>query len=228
MSIDKIQIITSLDEHHNLSNQPVCFSFSKNLPENAHFLQQTHSTTLVQAGEHTSPTASQRTCGDAIYTNSNFTIAIKTADCLPILAFDKNTHTVMAIHAGWKGLANSIVKKSLKKLHPQKTFVILGPCISKKKFSLKEDVITFFREKPSYPHDQEKLFLEQKENHWQFDLSIYAVLEILSLNIPAQNISILKSCTFSNQDLWHSYRRDKKCGRNYSWIKLAKDKSPAT
>ncbi len=42
--------------------------------------------------------------GDALITDQkNTPIAVLTADCAPILLFDKNTRTIAAIHAGWRG-----------------------------------------------------------------------------------------------------------------------------
>ena len=49
---------------------------------------------------------------DAIITKKkNFPIAVLTADCVPILIFDKKRKMIAAIHAGWKGAFKGIINK---------------------------------------------------------------------------------------------------------------------
>ena len=50
--------------------------------------------------------------GDALITNSKkIAIGVLTADCVPILIYDKNKKIVSAIHAGWKGIYKGIINK---------------------------------------------------------------------------------------------------------------------
>ena len=51
---------------------------------------------------------------DAIITNQKkFPIAVLTADCVPILFYDKKK-MIAAIHAGWKGAFKGIISKVIK------------------------------------------------------------------------------------------------------------------
>ena len=53
--------------------------------------------------------------GDGLITKKNgLALSILTADCAPILIYDKKTKMIGAIHAGWKGAYKKIVIKMLK------------------------------------------------------------------------------------------------------------------
>ena len=76
---------------------------------------------------------------DAIITEKkNFPIAVLTADCVPILLFDKKRKIIAAIHAGWRGAYNKIIQKVIKFMlskgcKKENMIAAIGPCISFKK-----------------------------------------------------------------------------------------------
>src|SRR3712207_9545829 len=52
--------------------------------------------------------------GDALITNKRrIAIGVFTADCVPVLIYDKKNLVVAAIHSGWKGTLNCIVSKTI-------------------------------------------------------------------------------------------------------------------
>ena len=56
--------------------------------------------------------------GDALITNvKNIALGVLTADCVPILIYDKNLKVISIIHAGWKGAYVGIIKKVIKFYH---------------------------------------------------------------------------------------------------------------
>lgn len=67
---------------------------------------------------HTNIVVSFDGCGegfcDAIFTDkSKQACVVLTADCLPIILFDKKMTKVAAIHAGWRGLSRGIIEATL-------------------------------------------------------------------------------------------------------------------
>ena len=79
-------------------------------------------------------------------------IGVLTADCVPILIYDKNKKIVSAIHAGWKGIYKGIINKVINFLlnsgSKSKDLIgIIGPCISQKNYEIKKDFINKFYKK---------------------------------------------------------------------------------
>lgn len=74
-------------------------------------LKQTHSDTIVSAASVIR--SGEPVAADAQYTNERrVALCIRTADCVPVLIHDPDSDYIAAIHAGWRGVANSIVIKT--------------------------------------------------------------------------------------------------------------------
>ena len=55
--------------------------------------------------------------GDALVSSfRGICIGVCTADCIPILLYDKKHAVVAAIHAGWRGTLNGIISETLKNM----------------------------------------------------------------------------------------------------------------
>ena len=56
------------------------------------------------------------TC-DAVFTyEPNVIVAVRTADCIPVLLSNKQGSFVAAIHCGWRGLSAGIIRETLIKI----------------------------------------------------------------------------------------------------------------
>lgn len=66
---------------------------------------------------------------------ANHPLVIKTADCMPV--FLGNSQVVLALHIGWRGLAQRILSHAFSLMKPTEDFsMIVGPHISSKSFEL--------------------------------------------------------------------------------------------
>src|SRR6186713_562008 len=95
-------------------------------------LKQTHSNTVHDFKDTWA--ASQPVEGDAAITAlRGAALGIQTADCVPILIADKNARVVAAVHAGWRGTANRIVKRTVElifekySISPSELTAVIGP-----------------------------------------------------------------------------------------------------
>lgn len=95
-------------------------------------LRQTHSDVVVNADG----LADRAREGDALVCNQpGRAIGVRTADCVPILLLDPETRAIAAIHAGWRGTAAGIARKTVERLSaefsasPGGLFAAIGPCI---------------------------------------------------------------------------------------------------
>ena len=187
-------------------------------------LNQIHSNKLYYI-DKTSKLNHKKFTGDALVTNkSNTPIAVLTADCAPILMFDKKNKTIAAIHAGWKGAYRGIVKKVIKFMIKKGSFAkditaVIGPCISIKNYEVKEDFIKKFIKKDP----KTKVFFKKIRNKNYFNLNKYIVYQLKSVNI--KKIEVINKDTFDIKNNFFSARRsishnENDYGRNISVIMI--------
>lgn len=187
------------------------------LPADPIWITQTHTPLVLEATE-----ANKEKVADASYTHSpNCVCVVLTADCLPILICNKSGTTVAAIHAGWRGLAGGIIENTIKALNeaPEDLLVWLGPAIGPGKFEVGKDVFDAF---VSTSPESELAFIARPENKWFADL--YQLAKIRLKNQGVVQVYGGDWCTYSQEELFYSYRRDNgKTGRMASliWINEA-------
>lgn len=129
-------------------------------------------------------------------------LAIKTADCLPILI--EGEKGAIFLHAGWRGLANGILKRpELSLVNPQR--VLIGPSIHSCCFEVSQDFSENF---PKSSH------FSKREGHLYFDLQLEA-RDQLREQFPNLLVNITPTCTSCNHQ-FHSFRRTKTKDRNWN------------
>ena len=151
---------------------------------------------------------------DAIITEKkNFPIAILTADCVPLLIFDKRRKMIAAIHAGWRGAYNGIIQKVIrfmlsKGCKKEDMVVAIGPSISIKSYEVKKQFKSKFIKK-----DKKNIkFFKSKNNKIYFDLPGYAKKQV-KLN-QIENINLLNIDTFNKKNNFFSARRSLRLNHN--------------
>ncbi|NMD10657.1 MAG: peptidoglycan editing factor PgeF [Acidobacteria bacterium] len=89
--------------------------------------------------------------GDALATNApGLLLAVKTADCLPVLLADFRLRVVAAVHAGWRGTRLRIVEKTVRAMagrfgtDPADVIAALGPGIGASCYEVGEEVRSEF------------------------------------------------------------------------------------
>lgn len=140
-------------------------------------------------------------------------LGIKTADCVPVLIGDPVTKSYAAVHAGWRGTVQSIVVKTVEKMrevysiNPADLVCAIGAAATCKNYEIGQDVIDAFAEKfPDSPH----LFTPTRENHALIDLNTANKEQLTSAGVSEKNIYIAPFCTMERNDLFFSYRLEKK------------------
>ena len=146
--------------------------------------------------------------GDAIVSQvKNTAIGILSADCAPILFYDPKKKIIGCAHSGWKGALNGIIKNTVKKFNDLKSnnddlIVVVGPCLGKKSYEVKDD---FYQNFLSLNNANKKFFEMKSEGKYNFDLREFINNELTSLNI--KNIENIDMDTFSQPEFFYSYRR---------------------
>src|SRR5205823_2062370 len=105
-------------------------------------------------------------CDALVSRTPNILLAVKTADCVPILIGDPSSGAFAAIHAGWRGTSSAIVKLAVKKLEAEfdaqsKTMrAAIGPAAYACCYEVGDEVISVFKDRFS---ESIKLFTPTRE-----------------------------------------------------------------
>lgn len=140
-------------------------------------------------------------------------LGVKTADCVPVLIADKGTGAFGAVHAGWRGTAQSIVTKAIDKMRdvfgtqPSDLVCAIGPAASCSSYEIGQDVIDMFR---ANFDEGEKYLSATREGHALIDLLAANRDQLLSKGVPPSAIYSAPFCTMERTDLFFSYRVEKK------------------
>jgi len=155
---------------------------------------------------------------DALITNvKGVVLSILTADCVPILLYDKQKEVVAAIHAGWKGTKAQIVSKTIRKMtevygcDPEKIMAGIAPSIGRCCYEVSEDVAKHFFDIP-------KGFTSVGDKY-MLDLPFINKQQLLDTGIKEENIEMSHTCTACDVERFFSYRKEQGCsGRFMSMI----------
>lgn len=138
---------------------------------------------------------------DALVTNlPGFALAIRTADCVPIMIADPAHHAIAAVHVGWRGTVAEILPKALADMSkrydtvPADVLVAIGPAIGLCCFEVGPEVAVQFGQPAKKTH---------------VDLVDANRQQAMRAGVPGSRISVLGRCTRCETTLFHSYRRDK-------------------
>ncbi len=143
----------------------------------------------------------------------NILVGVKTADCVPVLIGDVKTKAFAAIHAGWRGTADSIVVNAFEKMREnfgsrgEDLVCAIGAAATCKNYEVGQDVLDAFAEKFS---TSGKLFTPTRTGHAFIDLHQANKDQLLSVGVLAENIFTAPFCTMERTDLFFSYRVESK------------------
>lgn len=152
---------------------------------------------------------------------------VMTADCVPILLCDSQGKTVCAIHAGWQGLENQIISKTLKSLPAGGYMAWIGPAISQNRFEVGQEVFDKFKNLPAVKNswmnkDYEQFFKTNPEQTGKYFADLPAIAEMQLEACGVQKVYQSGLCSYDDQR-FYSYRKachqaDGKTGRMASLI----------
>lgn len=146
---------------------------------------------------------------DALITNgTNIPLMVMSADCTPILIYDKHNRAIGAVHAGRAGALNEILPKTLRAMAKEygttadDVVVLLGPSIHGCCYEINEKIAdeVFVKGYADSLHKEDKrVFL---------DVNTILLNQLETLGIKKENIEISDACTSCNNETYFSYRAD--------------------
>jgi hypothetical protein len=174
--------------------------------------------------------------GDGLITNaSGLLLAIKTADCVPVLVADGKRRVVGAFHAGWRGTVSRIVEKGVGEMRrhfgslPRDLRAAIGPCVRRCCYAIGPEVRAEFESQFPYADDLFEevfdsnaihvryplLFLNKRApGHGELGPEIH--LDLVAANrrqledagLREEHISVIEGCTACDTTRFFSHRAE--------------------
>lgn len=185
-----------------------------------HWLTQVHGVDVVQLNS----TTSGKLIADASFTiQPKVVCAVLTADCLPVLFCDPKNGVVAAAHAGWRGLVDGVLERTVQTMQQagaqvDELLVWLGPAIGPLNFEVGAEVRERF---VTFDPISAQPFQPSEARTEKFYANIYTLARQRLSKLGVQHISGGSHCTVQQATQFFSYRRDGVTGRMASliWIK---------
>ncbi len=146
---------------------------------------------------------------DGIVTKlKNVGLCILTADCAPILFFDKKNLIIGACHAGWKGALNGIIKSTILKMEilgstKNNICAVVGPTIQKNSYEVGNDVFNLIKKSDVFKKNEKIVQYISNEKYF-FDLPLFIKEKLFLIGID--KIGDVHLDTYENKTFF-SYRR---------------------
>ena len=140
-----------------------------------------------------------------------FAVAVRTADCTPILISTDEGSIVAAVHAGWRGACSGIARVAIEAMEArgakrEKMCFALGPSIGIDKFEVGDEVVEAARRSLAGEEPPARL-----GPNGRMHLDLIGVIErqLTKLGVSPDRIERVGGCTFTDRALFFSHRRDR-------------------
>ncbi|MFT2099575.1 peptidoglycan editing factor PgeF [Marinomonas sp. 2405UD66-6] len=199
------------DEASSVQKNREIFASYIDMPETVTWLNQVHGTRTVSL-----PCDKLPESADAAFTDTKDQVcAVLTADCLPVFFCNESGSKVAVAHAGWRGLCDGILESTLACFDEQdKIMAWLGPAIGPAAFEVGGEVKEAFMKQ--LPEAEAAFKATQNEGKWLGDLYLLAKQRLAAAGVT--EVYGGDFCTFTDEALFYSYRREGKTGRMASVI----------
>jgi YfiH family protein len=195
------------------------------LPGEPAWLSQVHGTAVADLARVTPQQVPE---ADASMTTiAGKVCVIMTADCLPVLFCDREGKTVAAAHAGWRGLANGVLERTVEAMRAAgagELMAWMGPAIGQYQFEVGPEVMQAFLAgavDESGVRHVTAAFSPINGKPGKHLCDIYGLARYLLHRAGVMEVHGGEFCTVSNSGRFYSFRRDGVTGRQASliWIK---------
>ena len=168
------------------------------------------------------PPGSIPECDGLITARPWIALAIRTADCVPLLFVDPVRRVIGVAHAGWRGTALRIASKMVDLFEKrfssrlEDIVIAIGPAIGVCCYQVDAPVYAAF----SSWSGADRFFRPCPEDgRWMLDLASANRIELMERGAPEGNILSAGYCTVCRRDLFFSHRASLGCtGRQVNFI----------
>ncbi len=139
-------------------------------------------------------------------------LAIRVADCAPVLIADCRGGAVAAAHAGWRGTVQRAAAAAVDALQlefgsrPGDLTAAIGPCLGPCCGEVGDEVVEAFREAGHSDAALARWFSPGPSGRSHLDLWTANADQLVDAGVPAGQIHVAGLCTKTHHTMLHSYR----------------------
>lgn len=170
--------------------------------------------------------------GDGLVTNqAGVAIAVRVADCVPLLIADRGTGAVAAVHAGWRGTAARIAVEAVATIgrvfggRPSDLVVAIGPSIGVCCYEVGSDLVDAFAKAGHERYLIDRWFVatrargSRETSQLRLDVAGANRDQLIFAGVPGEQIFVSGLCTAMHLDVLTSYRAEReRAGRTAAVI----------
>lgn len=181
-------------------------------PDRIRLIRQVHGAAVAAArgngGQPWSPPEADAIASD----DSSVAIAVRVADCAPILLADRTGVVVAAVHAGWRGTMQRVVQTAVDRLAeqfgspPSELVAAIGPCLGPCCGEVGPEVPAAFRAAGHGAESLDGWFSPGPSGRAHLDLWRANRDQLEACGVPATQIHVAELCTKTHAAWMHSYR----------------------
>ena len=168
-------------------------------------------------------------------------IAVRAADCVPLLMADRTRGVVAAVHAGWRGTAARVASAAVEALGrefgttPADLVVAIGPSIGPCCYEVGSELVDAFAAAGHERHLIQRWFAtpppprgSRERPRLRLDVAGANRDQLVLAGVPEERIFLSGLCTAEHLDVLTSYRAEtERAGRLIAAIRAASSSSPA-
>ncbi|MCF6272361.1 MAG: peptidoglycan editing factor PgeF [Rhodobacteraceae bacterium] len=182
---------------------------SFNIPSEQLFsAKQIHSARVITISdpEASSPALLEREADALVSDRTGIALSVLTADCAPVLFFDREKSIIGAAHAGWRGAINGVLEATVDAMRalgarPDRISAVIGPCISQKNYEVGAEFLETFLDTDQ---NFSQYFINGANGKYLFDLPSFALHKLRSMQLEI--CEWVGECTYETPEKFYSYR----------------------
>jgi hypothetical protein len=184
--------------------------------------KQVHGRTVVVIRDGDPPSAVAPEADVFVSSRSDVAVAIRVADCVPLLMADRARGVVAAVHAGWRGTAARASIAALDALDrefgtkPVDIVAAIGPSIGACCYEVGSELVDAFAAAGHERHLIDRWFLapapprgSRERSKLRLDVAGANRDQLVIAGVPEEQIHVSGLCTAMHLDLLTSYRAEK-------------------
>lgn len=150
-----------------------------------------------------------------ITTDRSVALAVRAADCVPLLMADPRTGAVAAVHAGWRGTAAKVGREALEAMveafgtRPSDVVAAIGPAIAPCCYEVGPDLVDAFAAAGHERHLIDRWFQVRRDGKLRLDVPGANRDQLVLGGVAEENVHVANLCTAMNVDVLTSYRAEK-------------------